>query len=245
MGLYVVGRLARRHSIRVVLEVPADGGLLAVVRVPAELVKPGSAPIRSGNTFPDGDIAIDDRPLNGSIVDTAVVNGHAVNGHADGSGVAAGARRAAPDSGAEWAAFSGSAIRGMTSRPDLAPTDFTWFVPPDGQDSGAGRLGPVPSEPPPAVAKPSTQPSSAYTAVGLPRRVPRSHAVPSLVEQRPAGQPAAAPAPAPVSTGTTHRNPSRTRGFLNDYQAGVRQGAHSRPDASPEASTEHGNGEDR
>ncbi|HEX9334711.1 MAG TPA: nitrate- and nitrite sensing domain-containing protein, partial [Pseudonocardiaceae bacterium] len=47
MGLYVVGRLARRHSIRVVLETPKDGGLLAIVQVPAELVKPGLAPRQS------------------------------------------------------------------------------------------------------------------------------------------------------------------------------------------------------
>jgi signal transduction histidine kinase len=253
MGLYVVGRLARRHSIRVVLEVPADGGLLAVVQVPAELVKPGSGPVRSGNTFAGNGIAVDDGPLNGSIVDGGGVNGHAVNGHADVFGVVAGARRAAPDVSGEWAAFRGSAIRDVGSRPNLAPTDFTWFVPPDGQDSGVGRLGPVApvaaAGAPPVVTPSSVAPSSpsAFTAVGLPRRVPRSHAVPSLVEQRPAGQPAApaASAPAPVSSSTTHRNPSRTRGFLNDYQAGVRQGAHSRPDASTEASTDHGNGEDR
>jgi hypothetical protein len=102
--------------------------------------------------------------------------------------------------------------------------------------------------------------SYAYTSVGLPRRVPRSHAVPSLVE--PAAPPAAARPPAPAGGGDApRRNPTRARGFLNDYQAGVRQGVQGVQGSSgssglpglstaghfgaPDTATENGNGEDR
>jgi hypothetical protein len=87
----------------------------------------------------------------------------------------------------------------LADSPSFAPTDFTWFIP-------------EPEAPPEPV-------SYAYTAVGLPRRVPRAHAVPILVEQPTPAPPAATAAP------TAQRNPSRARGFLNDYQAGVRQAA--------------------
>jgi hypothetical protein len=91
----------------------------------------------------------------------------------------------------------------------------------------------------------------AYTSVGLPRRVPRSHAVPGLVD-RPAATPAATPPPvARPPAGNVEaprRNPTRARGFLNDYQSGVRQGVQGLSgqgvSTAPDTATENGNGED-
>jgi signal transduction histidine kinase len=238
MGLYVVGRLARRHSIRVVLEVPKDGGLVAVVRVPAELVKQSTGPVRALPAEPAAD-----GPFSGSFAAASNGNGHkgSVNGHT-------------PDVKPEWTGFSGPVIRDLTAT--LMPTDFTWFSP----EAPTEPSPPSADEPPTVIQNAMVQPSHveepasyAYTSVGLPRRVPRSHAVPGLVEQ-PAAQQAAVPPPAarplapPVSAGNgdaPRRNPTRARGFLNDYQAGVRQGVQGLSTATPDTATENGNGEDR
>ncbi|MFI7676305.1 nitrate- and nitrite sensing domain-containing protein [Actinophytocola sp. NPDC049390] len=49
MGLYVVARLAKRHNIRVRLRDNEDieGGLIARIEVPADLIQPSNAPARS------------------------------------------------------------------------------------------------------------------------------------------------------------------------------------------------------
>lgn len=44
MGLFVVGRLAQRHDIRVMLMTSASGGLTAFVRLPSTIVSPALAP---------------------------------------------------------------------------------------------------------------------------------------------------------------------------------------------------------
>jgi signal transduction histidine kinase len=245
MGLYVVGRLAKRHTIAVALEVPPEGGLLAVVHVPAELVKPGSGPVRPA----EGAVAVTSNGHNGN-------NGH--NGSAGATARLLPAFSANPPSRpdlspvprpADWGAFAGSAIGNTTAR--LDPSGFTWFPingqPPaaqpvhrngNGNVNGNGR----------APADSAGQEPVTYTEVGLPRRVPKSHVVPSLVRP-PAGrhggpvrqraEPAErAQAPGPAA----QRNPSRARGFLDDYQAGIRQG---QPDSAESASHggTHGTGQ--
>jgi signal transduction histidine kinase len=247
MGLYVVGRLAKRHSIAVSLEVPPEGGLLAVVHVPAELVKPGSGPVRPA----DGVVA---GPQANGVVAGPQANGRAVNGHTNGNGAAhplptfgtSGPPSRpdltpAPATEFEWGTFAGTTIGDL----NLNPTGFTWFI-----TKGA----PAPTQPagtPPTSAPRHTnggdgdvaqQPLS-YTDVGLPRRVPRSHVVPSLVQQHgqsgqtgqigqpgqtgrhggPVRQRADAHARGPAAA-QAQRNPARARGFLDDYQAGLRQG---------------------
>lgn len=236
MGLYVVGRLAKRHSIDVSLEAPKEGGLLAVVQVPAELVRVGTGPTRSNM-----------EPV------PAPTNGHAVNGHVNGTSVPLVGKLEHPSRPnltvvPEWSSFTGSAIGDSAPNGGPEPTNFTWF------DQKNGGPRPVPPTPPPGPQpapapqpkgpQPTAEPTS-YTSVGLPRRVPRSNLSPSLTSPPPpARQPARprAEAPAPVrqaSTDQTPRNPARARGFLNDYQAGIRQGAHARP----EPANENGQGE--
>lgn len=257
MGLYVVGRLARRHGIRVVLETPPDGGLLAVVQVPAELVKLGPAPRQSpalpiGTPSFAGLLDTLSPPQNGSNGHTTS-SGNGVNGHTSVAAEVLGTPLV-PDSGSEWAAFRGSTIRDLESDPHLAPTDFTWFIPEFTPDEAEPprSIPPSPAPPPAQAAQPPSVPMApatdgsatyAYTGAGLPRRVPRAHAVPSLA-QRPAPAPEPAAPPAPSRTGT--RNPSRARGFLNDYQSGIRQGTRTRQE-TPELAEpmENGTGEDR
>ena len=57
MGLYVVARLAARHGLRVQLRERKNGGMAAIVAVPATLLRPGRAPsprrpARTGATRP-------------------------------------------------------------------------------------------------------------------------------------------------------------------------------------------------
>jgi signal transduction histidine kinase len=241
MGLYVVGRLARRHSIRMVLETPKDGGLVAVVQVPAELVKQSTGPVRPAPAEP----ATDGR-FSGTFVETAPSNGNGHNGATNGH---------AKDDTPEWTGFRGPLIRDLTAT--LTPTDFTWFIP-EPPAEPTSPPAPAVAEPPAVIQNAMVQPahvdepvSYAYTSVGLPRRVPRSHAVPGLVD-RPTAAPAAAPPPVarpPAGAGEApRRNPTRARGFLNDYQAGVRQGVHGLAgqgvSRAPDTATENGNGED-
>jgi hypothetical protein len=184
------------------------------------------------------------------------VNGHGTNGrpgNGNGNGHSNGATRllptfdanppsrpdlrAVPRPAREWDTFAGPAVGATGRTAKLDPSGFTWFI-----------TNGKPSAPAPSNGESAGQPNKplTYTDVGLPRRVPRSHAVPSLV-QPPAGRHGGpvrqrairaqdAPAPAP------QRDPSRARGFLADYQAGIRQG---QPDSAESASHggTHGTGQ--
>ncbi|HEX5403112.1 MAG TPA: nitrate- and nitrite sensing domain-containing protein [Pseudonocardiaceae bacterium] len=259
MGLYVVGRLGRRHSIDVSLEVVPEGGLLATVRVPAELVRPGTGPARP----------TDSGAVNGAV--NGVVSGHAVNGHgtngngSNGNGTnghttngllpvfgameqPAPVAPLAPATEPEWGSFAGGIGDTVIN---LTPSGFTWFNTKRPDQPAA----PVPEQPAPGPAS--------FTSVGLPRRVPRTHAVPSLVPPgshrsgpvRPradvSGQHAGQYGAGQHGSGQhssgqhgatgaepAHRNPARARGFLNDYQAGIRQG-------QPGPGADSANGADR
>jgi signal transduction histidine kinase len=87
---------------------------------------------------------------------------------------------------------------------EAEPAAFTWLRRP----VTAKRSASAPPMPAPAVA---TAPS------GLPKRVPRG--------QLPAA------APRPPTSGTTTRDPARARGFLTDFQAGVRDGQNRKGEA--------------
>jgi signal transduction histidine kinase len=86
---------------------------------------------------------------------------------------------------------------------------------------------PLSQRPEPAAARAEQKPVD-VTSAGLPRRKPKAHLLPNLA-QKPS---TAAPESSPAS-----RNPERTRGFLSNYQAGVRQG---RPSALQENDNPYG-----
>ena len=86
----------------------------------------------------------------------------------------------------------------------------------------------TPATPPaPAAENGTGGDDNDMTKAGLPRRVPRARITPNLLEPPPA--PSGGPAGA-AAAANANRNPGRSRGFLSEYQAGVRQGKHSRPD---------------
>jgi signal transduction histidine kinase len=87
---------------------------------------------------------------------------------------------------------------------------------------------PPPAERPVAAAAPAEPLSVDVTSAGLPRRRPKAHLLPNLAQR---------PSPAAPESTPAHRNPERTRGFLSNYQAGVRQG---RPSALQENDNPYG-----
>jgi signal transduction histidine kinase len=211
MGLFVVGRLAKRHGVTVSLQRVHEGGLLAVVDVPADLVRPGSGPVRP---------AVEAAPVRDAI--PAPTNGHDMPGllpSFDSSPSAMAqptARSITPipkTSEPEWVSFTGISI--PEPAVSLAPTTFTWFRPGDLDDNG-----PVP-------------PPTSYTSVGLPRRVPHSHALPGADDNGSGGQLPQTSQARAQQNGYGSRNPTRSRGFLNDYQSGIRQ-------RRPDSASEHG-----
>jgi signal transduction histidine kinase len=219
MGLYVVGRLAKRHGVSVSLQRVHEGGLLAVVDVPSELVRPGTGPMRQ---------AVEAAPVRDAV--PAPTNGHDMNGllptfdsPPPPPPVAPPTMRITPvttsmpkTSEPEWVSFTGISI--PEPNVSLRPTNFTWFHPRDTDD-----------EP---VAPPTD-----YTPVGLPRRVPHSHALPSTDDMADGnGNGSHLPQPSQAraqQNGYGSRNPKRARGFLDDYQAGIRQ-QQRRPDSASE-----------
>ncbi|HEX3648206.1 MAG TPA: hypothetical protein VHV49_07250, partial [Pseudonocardiaceae bacterium] len=216
MGLYVVGRLAKRHGVTVSLQRVHDGGLLAVVDVPADLVRPGTGPRHPAVEAPPVRDAIP-APTNGHNVHALLPsydNPSTVVPPPAASSIRPLVSPVPKTSEPEWMSFTGISI--PEPGVSLAPTNFTWFHPKDLDD------GPV--APPPA-----------YTPVGLPRRVPQSHALPSMNDDADDGangglQPQPSQARA-QRNGYGSRNPTRSRGFLNDYQSGIRQ---QRPDSASE-----------
>jgi signal transduction histidine kinase len=275
MGLFVVGRLARRHAIDVSLTaLPDQGGLRGSVRVPAELVTSNPP----GPSMPDVPV-LDSPAVEASRTVSLDEPARQMNGGA-GDG---------PD---EWRPFRGSTIADLATswldpvpaaepdiaepnlaqpnlaqselvqsgfaRSDLAPSDLTqsdvawpdfpepngeparfgWFTEPTQSLSGSrtSRLQSLASSARGAgndawIDVPTVT-DNPQTSVGLPRRVPRPHVLPES---------ATPPAANPAGSGA-RRRPERARGFLNDYQAGIRQNDNGR---SPEpADNGHGQ-EDR
>jgi hypothetical protein len=101
-----------------------------------------------------------------------------------------------------------------TSRPGSG--SFASRGPERNEAPSAPPKSPEPSAPAMNKAPADSGPAD-LTSAGLPRRRPKSHLLPSLAQ---------GPSPAPENS-PSHRNPERTRGFLSNYQAGVRQGRPS------------------
>jgi hypothetical protein len=196
MGLFVVARLAMRHQIEVTLadQGPHRDGLRAVVGVPADLVR--TVPVTFDRQA--------DQPS--SIVPAARPR-------------LATASAPVPTSDGEWSSFRGMATDDVTmstqagshagsshpgpshpgaAQPGSTRPGSTWF-------KGKSPTGEAPRHAAEADPEPEPEPED-----DLPKRRPRGN----LVSERPDSG-----AVAPV-----RRDPDATRGFLANYQTGIRQG---------------------
>jgi signal transduction histidine kinase len=128
LGLFVVGQLARRHGVRVMLRPSPYGGTTAIVLIPLTLiVEEGPAAITSGGRAP----ATAGTP-NGSSDANGVYNG---GGHANGSG-ANGSRAAAA-----WPGGNGTASRPAAAAYDGGGTPSSGAGYPSPRDPAAGSSG--------------------------------------------------------------------------------------------------------
>ncbi|GAA3462533.1 nitrate- and nitrite sensing domain-containing protein [Saccharothrix longispora] len=245
LGLYVVGRLAGRHGIEVVLREQGDG-LRAVVALPAELVRAvSSAPARpvpaqvggpvaqrlaqpQAGGPPSGPLPVVGRPGPGRL---PVPGAHRVASHAgppDGAAVDLPSRPGAPSLSqplppqpvlppvVPLREDGWAPFRGTTT-PD-APTPTT----PAGD--GPGRAGSVwfgGTRAPSSPAEPARHRAADTHERGKapvdenPSELPKRRPRTNLVSER---------SGAPDVVAPVRRDPQATRGFLASYQTGVRQG---------------------
>ncbi|HEV2783563.1 MAG TPA: nitrate- and nitrite sensing domain-containing protein [Actinophytocola sp.] len=219
MGLFVVGSLANRHGIQVRLSNRDDDehGLRATVHVRRELVAmdlsetqpvpvlatPGAAARADGAA---------------AVVDAAPARSGGVTGRLQLAGIVV----QLPDLPA---ATSPASILFAARTPvedngaKSGPGQFTWL---GDRAAARGSSGPArpagPQGPPPPAAAHAKGPD------GLPKRVPQAQ----LLGNPSRGVPAPAPPP-PAPT----RDPARARGFLSNFQAGIRQSENSKGEPNP------------
>jgi len=236
MGLFVVGNLTSRHRIRVWLTRRPEhegGGLRASLFVPAELVA------REGEPAPAPALSVGraERPM-------APAAAQAFASAPAPEPVAAGARSVAVMGQLESAGIfvrlpvlpaasspasilfaarrpveqqqgNGSAPRPAPARPgtgqvSTAPSgaapngDFTWL-----SGRGGPRDGAQPA--PPAAPQPRPNPVVAHGPDGLPKRVPQAQLLAPQNKRR------------ADTPGVPTRDPARARGFLSNFQSGIRQ----------------------
>ncbi|WP_158852269.1 nitrate- and nitrite sensing domain-containing protein [Saccharothrix deserti] len=231
LGLYVVGRLAGRHGIEVVLREQGDG-LRAVVALPAELVRatgplsnravaaqahvpalPQAMPQSAGSqpflpsTGPQPFLpSTGPQPVLPQSSKPQSTQPH-TNGWHPGSPQPV-LPPAVPLKDDGWAPFRGRTVDEPPSAPAPAPRrpSSTWFgggTPPSGPAEVARhRAADIHAR---GEAPVNDNPTE------LPKRQPRTN----LVAERPSEPDAVAP---------VRRDPQATRGFLASYQSGLRQG---------------------
>ncbi|WP_449062525.1 sensor histidine kinase [Planomonospora algeriensis] len=210
LGLFVVGQLAARHGIQVVLRASPFGGTTAIVLVPravlAELPSPLSVtaeriPMRSaGPRLADG--TGDGTAVGGSApaaLDPAPAPGGTTSSPR-GTGLPRRTRTVPP----------ASPVRGVSGQPLAAPTLTVVNGLPDG---GAKEPGGPP-------ARETTGPGN------LPRRVRQANLAPQLRQDAPEPEERA---PDPPAAG---RSPEEARALFSAFQAGARRGREEQEDGA-------------
>jgi signal transduction histidine kinase len=221
MGLFVVGRLTSRHGILARLNRREDGqGLRALVLVPPELVTldPTLAP------EPEPEV------VEPAVVEPAVVETNGDAGRLELAGIIA--RLPALPFASSPASILFAAHRPVEQQPAAvaaaaaAKREFTWLgsgaakQKPPGAPAPAAPVAPVASVA--AVPPPIGPQSQTIGPAGLPKRVPQAQ----LLAAQPRGPVSRAPA-------VPARDAARARGFLTNFQAGVRRNEHTEGETSP------------
>jgi len=213
MGLFVVGRLAARHGIRVRLRHVQPRGLSALVWLPETVAEQESAsPLRMRRWFSD------EYPAAARVPSAPVP-----------SAPVSSAPMAAPSS-LNTAGVPAPAVMAHSGGPD-------WF----GRDKPSGPAGPQspadswtsPADDGFRVARAVASPSVGETsAAGLPTRVPNANLVPGSIRQ-PAGQQAEHHAGwtenRQQAVRARRRSPEEVRSRLAEFQRGAHQGRSDAP----------------
>jgi signal transduction histidine kinase len=209
LGLFVVGKLAVRHSVRVYLRPSPYGGTTAIVLAPSSMITPASetavpaapagdqAPAAGGRRL---QLALTGRP-----VPPAAETPSAAEGQPGGPGLPTlsgppGNDRALPDIGEH----APEADRREPASPLGEPTFLGQSVRPSPADAD----------------------QEAGTYRGLPRRVRQANLTPQL-RDRPS------PGPAAPARGPAVRSPDQARSLLASLQSGWERGRRSEEDPDP------------
>lgn len=204
MGLFVVGRLTARHGMSVGLTRRDGPGLCASVRVPPTLVSMSeqAAPAPATTAAP-------------AVALTAATNPSDVSDRLESAGIHV--RLPEFPSARTPASILFTA---HTPAEDPVPANvaapdsggFTWLRRPFTASKSRPPNAPAMSAPPSAPSAPamSALPPAGTAPGGLPKRVPKGQLL------------VPAPQPAPPSAGRPARDPARARGFLSNFQSGIR-----------------------
>ncbi len=223
LGLYVVGRLARRHGINVRLRHSWYGGVTAMVQLPDDL----TTWIRRREIAPPEDAESPDPPNDPPIFEQDRSQWF------DAASEAATDVEAAADTKAE------APVEPPVEPPVPAPTPPVPTppvptptppvpTPPVPTPPPPVPTPPVPTPPPPVPTPPVPPPTTprprsdhgGMTHTGLPRRVPRANLAPGIVAQQ---AKAASQAEARSST-LSSRSPEEIRSMLSSYRSGLERG---------------------
>ncbi|MEO3857569.1 nitrate- and nitrite sensing domain-containing protein [Acrocarpospora sp. B8E8] len=208
LGLFVVGQLAARYGIGVVLRSSPYGGTTAIVLVPRALVAEEGSPA----SIPPAKVQAEVVPAQPAL--TAAEPPIDVDDP----------ERAGPETSPF---FTPAALRtepvpsaprndnGLAVVPQAAPSNGGLPALPSRRRGGRTEEPAAPASPPPP--KPSSSVASG-THAGLPRRVRQSHIAPQLKESEPErALPLSAPTP-------TERTPEEARAMFSAFQQGARRG---------------------
>src|SRR6266536_1808203 len=197
LGLYVVGRLAQRHAIKVQLRHSWYGGVTALALLPSSLLTGPQAPWRRAPSEapelvapePDHDLPAPDLPVSAQIVSDWFEAGSSGGAHLP-------LRRHAPQ-GAVQPVYPAPLV---TEPPPAAPS------PESPRSPGAPEsLGPPGPQGPPELPPPAPS--------GLPRRVPRINMASGITDQWIPPEP----------SGLT-RSPEQISAMLSTYRSGLERG---------------------
>ncbi|HEU5474460.1 MAG TPA: nitrate- and nitrite sensing domain-containing protein [Actinophytocola sp.] len=219
MGLFVVGNLTTRHGIRVRLSArPHDegGGLRASLLVPAELVAreggavapaPAPAPFRSPG---ERTVLLAREPVAEPVPAGAGARQTGVLGMLESKGIFV-QLPVLPNASSPAAILfaARTPVEDAKPRPAEATGEFTWLGGPAGQPATAPHTRPRPAAP------------IARGPDGLPKRVPQAQLLAPRDERR-ASTPSSSP-----------RDAARARGFLSNFQAGIRRSENTKAEDNP------------
>ncbi len=227
LGLFVAGRLATRHNIRISMRLNPYGGTTAIVLIPRELVVSEDLFARDPAAALGSESAVQPTGRHASRSEDIIAAATPMGAHPYASNGLAGALAADSDEAADstpgngWAAHSslaGNAIADLPELPGATGSSTSWFHRP-GENEWPERGDPAgahPGDEPPATGD--------LTELGLPRRIRQASLAPELRGPGPQNTTG-------VENEPGFRSPEEARATMTAIQQGWERG-RSAPDGS-------------